>query len=705
MYSAEEQKRFEKLTKEFIGFDEKNAKNIEAAAKQITDLRDTIIFHDHRYYVETEPIASDYEYDKLFRLLKAIEIAHPELQDPDSPTQRVALGLTKDFPTVAHLVPMLSLDNSYDEADLKDFDRKVRELSGREQITYHVELKYDGGSVSLIYEDDKLVRGATRGDGVMGEEVTPNIKTIRSIPLKADFSKHGIKTIEIRGEVLIAKARFEKYNQEREEAGLPRLANPRNSAAGTMRIKDKAEVLRRGLEAVVYHISYAVDKDGNDLLGTEVLKTRSQNTELLHSLGFKTPIKEHAIYNSIDDVVEYCHRWAEKRDKFPFEIDGMVVKVDDLELEEKLGATAHHPRWAIAFKFTARNATTKLLQVDFQVGRVGTITPVAKVSPVGVGGVTVTSASMFNEDFIKSKDIRVGDTVVVERAGDVIPYIASVVTEARTGEEKPIEFPTHCPSCGEPLEREEAEAAWRCVNFSCPAQVQFRLQHFVSKDAMDIGGLGKANVERFIQEGWLNTPVDIFRLPYEKIGELEGFGEKSVEKLKAAIEESKSRPIHKLLFGLGIRYVGETTARNLAENVKCLDEFFEWDMERINALEGVGPTMAESIYQFFQNETNRKLIRDLAAEGVQICRTEKERTGDEGPLSGLTLLFTGTLQTMGRSEAKEKAENAGGTVANSLSSKVDYLVVGEDPGSKVDKAKKLATVKIITEEEFLGMLR
>lgn len=704
MYSAEDQQRFEKHTRHFLDLNEKDGKDIDKAAEKITDLRDTINYHDHRYYVEAEPSISDYDYDKLFRLLKAVEAAHTELQDPDSPTQRVALGLTKDFPTVAHLVPMLSLDNSYDETDLKDFDRRVRELSGRENVTYHVEPKYDGGSVSLIYEDDKLVRGATRGDGVMGEDVTPNIKTVRSIPLKAAFSKYGIKTIEIRGEVLIAKARFEKYNQEREEAGLPRLANPRNSAAGTMRIKDRAEVLRRGLEAVVYHISYAVDTEGHDLLGADVLKTRSQNTEILHKLGFKTPVKEHAVFSRIEEVLEHCRAWGEKRDKHAYEIDGMVIKVDDLELEEKLGATAHHPRWAIAYKFSARSAQSRLLNVEFQVGRIGTITPVAKIAPVGVGGVTVTSASMFNEDFIKSKDIRVGDTVVVERAGDVIPYIANVVTEARTGEEKPVEFPTHCPSCGEPLEREEAEAAWRCVNLGCPAQVQFRLQHFVSKDAMDIGGLGKANVERFIEEGWLQTPVDIYRLPFDKIAELEGFGEKSVEKLKAAIEESKSRPLHKLMFALGIRYVGETTARLLAEKIKCLDEFYDWDMERLNAIEGVGPTMAESIYQFFQNESSRKLIRDLAAEGVQICRTEKERTGGEGPLSGLTLLFTGTLQNMGRTEAKEKAESAGATVANSLSSKVDYLVVGEDPGSKVDKAKKLASVKIISEDEFLGML-
>jgi DNA ligase (NAD+) len=700
MYTEEDVSTFTALSNKLL---ETNADTLtDTEAQQfIQELIDAINFHDYRYYIAAEPVITDFEYDKLFKLLKALEHKFPQLLTPDSPTQRVSFGLTKVFPVVEHLVPMLSLDNSYNEADLVDFDRRAKEITGKHEISYSVEPKYDGSSISLVYEDDILVRGVTRGDGIMGEDVTPNVKVIRSIPLKAAFSKFGIKTIEIRGEVVIRKDLFEKYNQAREEAGLERLANPRNSAAGSLRMQDQAEVARRNLDAVLYHISYAVDAEGHDLLGTR-LKSRRENIQLLHNLGFKAPLKEQRVFEHIKGVLGYLDEWEEKRDNYEYEIDGMVIKVDDISLEDKLGATSHHPRWAIAYKFKPRQAHSKLLNVVFQVGRVGNITPVAKLNPVPIGGVVVSSVSMFNEDFIQTNDIRIGDEVLVERAGDVIPYISGVMKELRDGSEKPVIFPTHCPSCGSKLLREEEEAAWRCVNFACPEQIYWRLVHYVSKDAMDISGLGKAIIEKFIREGWLKTVTDIYNLPFDEIGKLEGFGAKSIEKLQNSIEESKNKSLNRLIFGLGIRYVGEATAKTLARAVKCIDELEHWDEEKLKGLQDVGDKVAESIHDFFRNSDNRKLIAELARLGVKTCNEDRDANSND--LSGVTFLFTGSLEKFTRPEAKEMVEAAGGIVANSLSSKVNYLVVGADPGSKVEKAKKLPNVRVISEQEFLDMV-
>ncbi len=706
MYTEQDIADFTKLTNKLVKIDREKISHDEAS-NIANDLRDVINFHDHRYYVLAEPIVTDFEYDSLFKLLKHIETEYPDLQTADSPTVRVAFGLTKEFPPANHLTPMLSLDNSYDEADLLSFDKKVKQLSSETEMEYAVEPKFDGTSISLVYENDKLSRAVTRGDGVVGEDVTPNIKTLKSVPLKANFSKYGIQTIEIRGEVIIQKETFKKFNKKREKEGLPTLANPRNAAAGSLRTQDAAEVSKRGLEAIMYHVSYAVDKNGDDLLG-ETLHSRSENLTMLHQLGFKTPRGVYKVFPNIKEVLDYCHEWGEKRDDYAYEIDGMVIKVNDLHLEEKIGTTSHHPRWAMAFKFSARNARTRLLKIDYQVGRVGTITPVAKLEPVPVGGVMVSSASMFNEDFIKDKDIRIGDTVVVGRAGDVIPYISDVIYDERTGDEQPVKFPTHCPACDSELVRTEEEAAWRCVNSTCPAQVFERILHFVSKDAMDISGLGKAIVERFIfQEKWIRSIVDIYDLPYDEIRELEGFGERSVEKLINSIENSKSRLAYRLLFGLGIRYVGETTARNLAEEVQCIEDLKDWDIERLLTVKDIGPKVAQSVYNYFQQEENIETILTLKNKyGVNTCTDKQQKSAQEGDgkLAGATLLFTGSLQQMARHEAKEMVEANGGKVASALSSKVDYLVVGEDPGSKVDKAKKLGTVKIITEDDFLKMI-
>ena len=703
MYTPEKEKELIKKTKEFLKLTVKDITSKEEAKKIIKDLREVIRYHDWRYYVLANPVISDYEYDKLFHLLKNIESKWPELITPDSPTQRVASELTKEFPEVRHLAPMLSLDNSYNEEDLRDFDRRVKELTGLSQIEYSVEPKFDGAGISLVYENNQFIRGATRGDGVVGEDITPNLKTIRTIPLSADFSSYGIKTVEIRGEVLMNKEIFKKLNHERLEEGLPPFANPRNAAAGSLRLQNPKEVAKRKLEAFVYQITYATDKDGNNLLGTKI-KKHDEAIKMLYNLGFRTPIpgKELKVCKNIDEVISYCEEWEKKRDEYPYEIDGMVIKVNDISLYDKLGMTSHHPRWAIAFKFKARQATTRIVKVVFQVGRTGAITPVAKLEPVEIGGVTVSSVSLINEDFIKEKDIRIGDMVLVERAGDVIPYIVKVIKEARTGEEKPIVFPKNCPSCGSPLVKLPEEAVWRCVNINCPAQVVERIIYFASKDAMDIRGLGEATVRKFYKLGFLKKIPDIYRLPYEKIKNLEGWGEKSVENLKNAVEESKHRPINRLITGLSIRYVGKVTAKTLADHIKCVEELKEWSVEKLEALPDIGYVVARSIYDFFHNEENLKMIYELKELGVETCKKEEEKR--ENILQGKSFVFTGTLKCCPREIAQEIVEALGGKATSSVSRKTSFLVVGENPGSKLRKAQSLG-VKTISEEEFLDMVK
>lgn len=668
-------------------------------AAEIDTLRNVLRFHEYRYYVMADPLVSDFEYDTLYKALEKLEETNPDLIVPDSPTQRVAKGLTKDFPTVAHLVPMLSLDNSYNPEDLFDFDRKVREGTGLSEIEYCVEPKFDGASLSLVYEGDKLVRGATRGDGVQGDDITPNVRQIRTIPLTANFSKYGLHTVEIRGEVLITKQNFQLFNEALAEQGIPPLANPRNAAAGSLRIKDPLEVRRRRLEAFTYQISYYTTTGA----GVQELHTHSEALEMLWAQGFRSPVKELKVLRGIQAVVDYCNVFEEKRDELPYEIDGMVIKVNEFALHDKLGMTTHHPRWAIAYKFKARQATSKLLRVDYQVGRTGNIGPVAKIEPVAIGGVMVGSVSLFNEDVIREKDLRIGDTVLVERAGDVIPYIVKAMHEVRNGTEQPILFPTHCPACGDELYRAAEEAAWRCTNINCSAQVLERLMHFASKDAMDIRGLGDANIKKFYELGWLKSLADVYRLPYAEISKLEGFGKKSIDNLQAAIEKSKAQPLHRLLFALGIRFVGETGAKTLAHAVQHLLDLRQFSQEQLMQLEDVGPKVASSITQFFSNDDNIALIRELETVGLQL-QNEKKTHAAGGNLQGLTFLFTGTLSKLKRSDAEAMVEANGGTIVPGVSSKLSYLVVGEDAGSKLEKAKKIASVRIISEDEFLTML-
>ena len=697
MYSKEATNQFQKLTGELL----KKQSAQKLKADDITDIRAVLRFHENRYYVLNDPLLADYEYDQLYKSLEKIEEEDPTLVTVDSPTQRVAKGLTKDFPVATHLVPMLSLSNSYNSEDLNDFDRKASELTGLKAIEYCVEPKFDGGSISLIYENDMLVRGATRGDGVEGDEVTSNIRQIRSIPLSASFSKYGIQQVEIRGEVMINKTNFSRYNEQMISQGLSPLANPRNAAAGTLRIKDPKEVAKRNLEAYVYNISYYLLEKGQKT--PKELLTHSATLDMLFSLGFRSPQKEKKVFKDIEKVIEYASAYESGRDELPYEIDGMVIKINDLGLQEKMGMTSHHPRWAIAYKFKARQATTRLIDVDYQVGRTGAVTPVAKLEPVAVGGVTVSSISIHNEEYIREKDLRIGDAVLIERAGDVIPQIVKSLTDARTGKEKKISFPKSCPVCESKLFKEEEEAVWRCINIECPAQVVERIIHFVSKDAMDIRGFGEANVRKFYAMDLLKDIPGIYRFDFNKLKGMEGFGQKSIDNLQSAIEQSKSQPLHRIIYALGIRFVGETTAKTLAQDVNHILDFKSFPLEQLQNLEDVGPKVAGSIYQFFSNGSNIEMLQELELLGLQLKNQKKEHSA-AGNLTGQTFLFTGTLPTLKRSEAEAIAEENGGEILGGVSSKLNYLVVGEDAGSKLEKAKKINSIRIISEEEFLNIV-
>ncbi|HJW31681.1 MAG TPA: NAD-dependent DNA ligase LigA, partial [Saprospiraceae bacterium] len=496
-YTTKQQQTFFEETKKYLAV--KEASKLKES--DLPHLEDLVRFHEYRYYVLNDPLVSDYEYDLLYKMLEALEKKYPKSASPNSPTRRVSSDLTEDFATVRHLTPMLSLDNSYDEDDLVKFDTQVRKLTDLKEITYSVEPKYDGGSIALVYEDDKLIRAATRGNGTEGEEITIQARTIKSIPLEAAFSSKGIFRAEVRGEAVISKERFKKINVMRADEGLSLLANARNSAAGGLRTKDPSETARRQIDAFIYQLGVAQDAKGKDMLYS--IRSHHDSIDLLGNIGFKVTTGGKRLCKGIQEVIKQCEHWAKVRDSFPYEIDGVVIKVDDFELQNICGFTSHHPRWAIAFKFQAKQATTKLLDIEYQIGKIGSITPVAKVEPVSLAGVTISSISLHNEDFITSKDIRIGDQVLIERAGDVIPYIVKSLPELRKGKEKKVHYPTLCPSCNTKLVREEDEAAWRCPNEDCKAQVIQRLIFHVSKDAMDIDGFGEKYMQRFYELGWV----------------------------------------------------------------------------------------------------------------------------------------------------------------------------------------------------------
>ncbi len=696
MYTPERERELIERTRRYLkDLNKLKGASREEAEKFIEELREVIRYHDYKYYVQASPVISDYEYDQLFRLLRDLERKYPSLVSPDSPTQRVASEISGSFPEVSHYAPMLSLDNAYGEEELIDFDRRVRELTGEEEIEYSVEPKYDGAGIALVYENDIFVRGATRGDGEVGEDITPNLRTIKSIPLRADFSAFGIRLIEIRGEVLISRDEFRKMNEERLEEGLTPFANPRNASAGSIRLQNPAEVAKRKLHAVVYQVSYVEPE-------FSFPKTHYEAIKMLHLLGFKTPFPDMKVFSDIRRVLDYCREWEERRDEYPYELDGMVIKVNKRSLYESLGFTSHHPRWAIAYKFKARQATTQIIEVIFNVGRVGTVTPVAKLEPVQIGGVTVSSVSLFNEDFVREKDIRVGDMVLVERAGDVIPYVVEVIKEARKGDEKPIIYPEKCPSCGSKIVKLPGEVAWRCINISCPAQVIARLKHWGSREAMDIRGLGEQTAKALYAHNLVKDVGDLYFLKPFDFAKLPGFADRSAMNLYEAIQNSKNRGLDRVLYGIGIRYVGLTTARKLAQAIESIWDLRSMGEEKIMEIEGIGEIVARSIKEFFSREENLKVIEKLEKAGVKLRR---DRLEIEGPLRGKVFVFTGSLDSFSREKVGEIVERLGGTFSNSVTSKTTYLVVGKDPGrTKIEKAKKLG-IQTLTEQEFIEMIR
>ncbi len=676
-------------------------------------LKSVLQFHEHRYYILNDPLISDYEYDQLYKKLEYIEEQHPDWVTHDSPTQRVSNDLSEALDTVAHLKPMLSLANSYDEADLIEFDiqvKKLCKLPADAKVGYCVEPKYDGGSIAIVYENDMLVRAATRGNGVQGEEMTSNARTIRTIPLKVPFKKLGISKAELRGEALIRKDSFKKINTQRTEEGLAPFANARNAATGGLRTKDANETSKRGIEAVIYQVGYLEDDKGN---GIKKFDKHADGIHALGAMGFKVPTIEFKVCKGISEVVEFCNLWQEQRDDFYYEIDGMVVKVNTIALQEQCGYTSHHPRWAIAFKFKAKQATSKLIHVEYQVGKVGTITPVAKLEPVQVGGVTVSSVSLHNEDFINSKDLYLGDMIIVERAGDVIPYIVKSLPEYRKGNAQKIKFPTHCPLGAEQgksvkLIRLEDQAFWICPDCQCGAQDLEKYIFHVSKHAMDIEGFGPSIMERFVKMGWIKNLADLYRLNYTAISELEGFGQKSAVKLKESIEKAKSNPIHRLLHSLSIHHLGRRASQLIAERVPYILDLKDWKESDFMDIHEIGPVVTKNVMSWFADKNNIAMLKEMEAFGVNMVQTDEDKpkqVAADAPLAGKTILFTGSLTQMTREEAQGMAEKAGAKNISGVSAKLNILVVGENAGSKLDKAQSLGTVMIWTEDEFLQRVK
>ena len=715
MYTPDQQRELYELSKQILFSPEAPLGDAGEAAERVQELSTVIRFHEWKYYMQNDPVVSDSEYDQLYKQLEKLERHFPDLVTEDSPTQRVSPDLTgADVQLVTHLTPMLSLDNSYDEEDLADFDERVKKLCGLPKdavVEYAAEPKFDGGTIVLVYENDRLSRAATRGNGAMGDDVTANMRTVRSIPLKASFSKYGITTVELRGEALIRKDVFEKINARRQAAGDVLFANPRNAATGGLRMKDPRETAERGLEAFIYQLGYATDEVGNNAIGN--FESHRQMIDLLESLGFKTPSMttaakgmkpERIVCQGIEAVTQFCNSWQEQRDNYPYEIDGMVVKVNSLELQARCGYTSHHPRWAIAFKFKARQATTRLRDIEFQVGKTGAVTPVAKLEPVALAGVTVQNVSLHNEEFIRSKDIRIGDRVLVERAGDVIPYIVKSLDELRDGTEKPVVYPTRCPVCDSILVKPADEAIWRCENAECEAQVLQRMIFHTSKNAMDIEGLGESTIVRFYKLGWLHSIADLYQLDYNKIAQLEGFGEKSAANLQKAVDKARNHPIYRLLHSLSVHHLGQKSSKLLAAEVENVFDLQQWPLERYQEIKDIGPVLARNVYHFFQNEHNVELLRTMETLGVNTAQTsddKKPQSVTGGPLSGKSILFTGTLTSLTRELAEQQAVTAGATLASGVSKNLNILVVGEKAGSKLKKAQALDTVEIWTEEEFL----
>lgn len=668
------------------------------AAGRIDQLRREIRRHEELYYVHAQPEIADAAFDALMNELRALEAAHPELVTPDSPTQRVGGRPVEGFVTVVHAVPMLSLDNAYDEADLRAFDERVRKgLGGADSPSYVCELKIDGLSISLTYEHGKLVRGATRGDGVRGEEVTFNVRTIRAIPLAL---KHGpADRVEIRGEVYFPRQAFERLNAEREEQGEPLFANPRNAAAGTMRTLDPTQVSKRGLSAWLYQV---VGPGTNPPENAAELATHAAMLRALKAWG--CPVEPHwHEADGLDGVLAFCETWREKRHTLPFETDGVVVKLNDLALRERLGTTSKFPRWATAFKYPARQATTLLEQIEVNIGRTGAATPYAVLEPVQVAGSTISLATLHNPEDIARKDIREGDTVIVEKAGDVIPRVVGPVLAKRPPHSRPWVMPTDCPVCHSRLHKAEDEVVWRCENSSCPARLMRSLDHFVSRGAMNIEGLGEVLIRQVVEKGLVNDAADLYHLTAETLEDLERMGKKSAAKLMGQIERSKANEVWRLLNALGIRHVGERGAQVLADHFGSVEAIEAAPVEELQEVHEVGPVMAVSVRSWFDEPRNRRLVERLREAGVRTVGERKAAPRAPKPLAGKSFVITGTLDSMSREAAAARLEALGGKVTGSVSRKTSYVIVGAEPGSKLEKARALG-VPTLEEGEFLGLI-
>ncbi|SFX18773.1 DNA ligase (NAD+) [Thermoactinomyces sp. DSM 45891] len=666
---------------------------IQEAGQRVEELHRLLHRYNYEYHVLDQPTIEDFEYDQLLRELVEIENRFPELLTSDSPSQRVGGTPLAHFEKVDHLSPMLSLGNAFDEQGLRDFDERIRRMTGEANIGYVCELKIDGLAVSLRYEDGRFELGATRGDGEVGENITRNLKTIRSIPLRLTEPL----SIEVRGEAYLPKKEFQRINQQKRERGEPLFANPRNAAAGSLRQLDPKLAAKRALDIFLYGMG--------DLSGLDI-HTHSESLNFLTHLGFKVNPEFRRVDN-MDGVIEYIENWQSKRPDLGYEIDGIVIKVDDLALREKLGFTAKSPRWAIAYKFPAEESVTILEGIEINVGRTGVVTPTALLAPVSLAGTTVKRASLHNEDFIRGKGVMMGDHVIVKKAGDIIPEVVAVLTDKRTGNEFPYTMPTHCPECQSDLVRLEGEVALRCVNPQCPAQTREGIIHFVSRGAMNIDGLGERVVTQLFEARLIRGVADLYALTREQLLTLERMGEKSVQKLLEAIEASKKNSLEKLLFGLGIRFVGAKGAKILAQHYLNLDAIMAATEEELIELEEIGVKMSGSIVAYFANPEVRQTIEQLRQAGVNftyIGGMIRAAEVAESPFSGKIVVITGTLETLSRSEAGELLETLGATVTGSVSKKTDYLIAGEKAGSKRDKAEKLE-IPILDEATFLSMTK
>ncbi|HDX9577159.1 TPA: NAD-dependent DNA ligase LigA [Bacillus pseudomycoides] len=664
----------------------------EAAQKRIDELRDILNKLNYEYHVLDQPSVSDAEYDRHMQELIKLETEHPEFFTEDSPTVRVGGEILDIFEKVTHKSPMLSLGNAFNEGDLRDFDRKVRQGIDDQNVRYVCELKIDGLAVSLHYEKGRFIQGATRGDGITGEDITQNLKTIKAIPLRLTEEM----TLEARGEAYMPKRSFVKLNEEKEQNGEAVFANPRNAAAGSLRQLDPKIAAKRNLSLFVYGLANLEGKTNT---------SHSESLNLLGELGFKTNTNRR-VCETIDEVIHYVQEWHEKRPHLDYEIDGIVIKVDDISLQESLGTTAKSPRWAIAYKFPAEEVVTKLTGIELSVGRTGVVTPTAELEPVRVAGTIVRRASLHNEDLIREKDIRIGDYVVVKKAGDIIPEVVNVIVDRRTGEEEEFYMPTHCPACESELVRLEEEVALRCINPACPAQIREGLIHFVSRNAMNIDGLGERVITQLFDADYIRTFADLYTLTKEQLLQLERFGEKSASNLVQAIEVSKDNSLERLLFGLGIRHVGAKAARTLAEHYETIDNIVNATEEELTTINEIGEKMAQSIVTYFDNEDVQDLLQQFKTYGVNVTYKGIKRADledIESYFAGKTVVLTGKLEVMGRSEAKKKIEALGGKVTGSVSKSTDLVIAGEAAGSKLAQAQK-HNVEVWDEARFLQEL-